>query len=90
MTVTFGILYRTAQKMTGISRTRLQEYLQKSYIPVYETERMDAGFVCTVAVKVSPDEMQRYRGRPHPNKKAAEQESAKVACYHLKLVTQPM
>jgi hypothetical protein len=58
-----------------------------SELPRYSTERTEAGFVSTVAVKISPDKSQRYTGLPHANKKAAEQESAKVACHDLKIVT---
>lgn len=78
-----------AQERIISYKNLLQEYLQKSYVsqlPVYSTERTEAGFVCTVSVKLST-ETRRFTGQPHPNKKAAEQTSARVACYELKLVT---
>lgn len=84
------MLQFTATERTISFKNLLQEYLQKSHIselPLYDTERTEDGFVCTVVVKLSPDKAQHFKGAAHGNKKSAEQESAKVACYELKVVT---
>lgn len=68
----------------------LQEYMQKSRVaelPRYSTERTDDAFISTVVVRIAPEKTQKFKGTPHSNKRAAEQESAKVACFELKLVT---
>jgi len=70
----------------------LQEYLQKSRspsLPSYRTEREPDGYICCLSVKLPPEGKSRtFRGKPHANKKAAEQESAKKACLDLGIVKQ--
>ena len=67
----------------------LQEHMQKLAcgLPHYETERVDAGFKSTVRVHRSAGgESIEFTSSPQPVKKAAEQEAAKMACLHLKLI----
>ena len=69
----------------------LQEYLQKSGcldLPVYQTERTIQGYVAELSIKIPPKyEQLTYQGKPHANKRGAEQECAKQACVELKIVT---
>ena len=67
----------------------LQEYAQASHspLPTYKTERSAQGFVATVAVRQLEGDAQYFRGKVQGTIKAAEQDSARVACEQLKIIT---
>lgn len=68
----------------------LQEKAQKDKvsIPHYVTERSEKfdGFVSTVTVYLASGHSLPLSSTPHPVKKAAEQEAARLACVELKLI----
>lgn len=66
----------------------LQEHIQKQglSLPRYETERVELGFQSTVRVPHLGSDSKEFTSGPHPVKKAAEQEAAKMACMDLKIL----
>ena len=90
--VTLGVLFPTEAERNVSYKNLLQEYLQKSHstsLPSYRTERETEGYISCVSIKLPPQGTSRtFRGKPHANKKAAEQESAKKACLELGIVKQ--
>ncbi len=86
----FEVIFYIAAVNRNISyKNLLQEHLQKSRItdlPRYETERTETGYSSSVRVRVAPDKTREFVGKPHANKRAAEQESAMVACSELGII----